>query len=391
MNVGFTGFADLPLHEGHVPPWLFSRMIKLTSLIIRLMHDEYGVKGTIRLFSNPIFFQSFNNIIGMDWDSSGSTTVTTAALKEALGSLDIGIKVVGGKGEYALRVPDELRELEKVFNINSEELIKVSRLVAKVDNVALQDGHRLYHHSMIVGEDGSWAVIQQGLNPETKYARRYHWWMETSFINNPHEGIIGVKSDYALNTVSNVSEKARSVIIDIVNQDPVKVGRDLAKVKSMIKGYGNKSILSYLSDTNYESPSYYNPRLNIIVNRGLSISEEALRNARGVDSFKDLLLVRGMGPSAMLALALIAQLIYEAPVDWTDPVNLDPRRFAFALGGKDGSPYPISKEVYDAVIDLLSRIVDNINRDSGLKPYLRHIAKVAKKLNLPVDLVRPTY
>ncbi|WP_291766179.1 DUF763 domain-containing protein [Caldivirga sp. UBA161] len=389
--MGLTGFADLPLHEGHVPPWLFSRMIKLTSLIIRLMHDEYGVKGAIRLFSNPIFFQSFNNIIGMDWDSSGSTTVTTAALKEALGSLNIGIKVVGGKGEYALRVPDELRELEKRFNINSEELITASRLVAKVDNVALQDGHRLYHHSMIVGEDGTWAVIQQGLNPETKYARRYHWWMETSFINNPHEGIVGVKSNYALNTVSSVSEEARSTIVDIVNQDSVKVIRDLAKVKSILRGYGNKSILSYISDANYEPPSYYNPRLNIIVNRGLSISEEALRNARGTDSFRNLLLVKGMGPSTMLALALIAQLIYEVPVDWTDPVNLDPRRFAFALGGKDGSPYPISKEIYDTVIDLLNRVVDNINKDSGLKPYLKHIAKVAKKLNLPVDLVKPTY
>jgi len=389
--VGLTGFADLPLHEGHVPPWLFGRMVNLTSLLIRLMYDEYGVKGTIRLFSNPIFFQSFNNIIGMDWDSSGSTTVTTAALKEALGSMDIGIKVVGGKGEHALKVPDELRELEKSFNISSEELITASRLVAKVDNVALQDGHRLYHHSMIIGDDGTWAIIQQGLNPETKYARRYHWWMETSFINNPHEGIVGVKNDHALNTVSSISERARSTIIDIVNQDPVKVNRDLLRVKSMVRGYGNKSILSYISGSDYEPPSYYNPRLNIIVNRGLGVSEEALRRARGVSSFKDLLLVKGMGPSTMLALALIAQLIYDTPVDWTDPVNLDPRRFAFALGGKDGSPYPISKEIYDTVLDLLNRIVDNISKDSGLKPYLKHIAKVAKKLNLPVDLVKPTY
>ncbi|KUO92880.1 MAG: hypothetical protein AT713_00850 [Caldivirga sp. JCHS_4] len=390
--MGLTGVADLPLHEGHVPPWLFSRMTKLSSLIINLMVDEYGVRGTIKMFSNPIFFQSFNNIIGMDWDSSGSTTITTAALKVALKSVDVGIKVVGGKGEHALKVPDEIRSLEGKFNINPDELITASRLVAKVDNVALQDGHRLYHHAMIIGEDGTWAIVQQGLNPETKYARRYHWWMETSFINNPHEGIVGVKGDGALNMVSSVSEKARSTIIDIVSQDLNKVSRDLATVKAIIKSRGNRSILSYINDEGKDwEQAYYNPRLNVIINRELNINEDALRRARGTYNFRDLLLTNGLGPSTMLALALIAQLIYEAPVDWNDPANLDPRRFTFALGGKDGSPYPINREVYDAVIDILSRLVDSIKRDGGLKPYLRHLARVAKKLNLPVDLVKPTY
>lgn len=390
--MGLTGVADLPLHEGHVPPWLFSRMTKLSSLIINLMVDEYGVRRTIKMFSNPIFFQSFNNIIGMDWDSSGSTTITTAALKVALKSVDVGIKVVGGKGEHALKVPDEIRSLEGKFNINPGELITASRLVAKVDNVALQDGHRLYHHAMIIGEDGTWAIVQQGLNPETKYARRYHWWMETSFINNPHEGIVGVKGDGALNMVSSVSEKARSTIIDIVSQDLNKVSRDLATVKAIIKSRGNRSILSYINDEGKDwEQAYYNPRLNVIINRELNINEDALRRARGTYNFRDLLLTNGLGPSTMLALALIAQLIYEAPVDWNDPANLDPRRFTFALGGKDGSPYPINREVYDAVIDILSRLVDSIKRDGGLKPYLRHLARVAKKLNLPVDLVKPTY
>lgn len=390
--MGLTGVADLPLHEGHVPPWLFSRMTKLSSLIINLMVDEYGVRRTIKMFSNPIFFQSFNNIIGMDWDSSGSTTITTAALKVALKSVDVGIKVVGGKGEHALKVPDEIRSLEGKFNINPGELITASRLVAKVDNVALQDGHRLYHHAMIIGEDGTWAIVQQGLNPETKYARRYHWWMETSFINNPHEGIVGVKGDGALNMVSSVSEKARSTIIDIVSQDLNKVSRDLATVKAIIKSRGNRSILSYINNEGKDwEQAYYNPRLNVIINRELNINEDALRRARGTYNFRDLLLTNGLGPSTMLALALIAQLIYEAPVDWNDPANLDPRRFTFALGGKDGSPYPINREVYDAVIDILSRLVDSIKRDGGLKPYLRHLARVAKRLNLPVDLVKPTY
>lgn len=381
-----SGFADLPLHTGHVPPWLYSRMVKLSGLIVELLIDKHGIKDTIRLFSNPLFFQAFNNIIGMDWDSSGSTTITTAALREALLKRDVGIRVVGGKGVYAMNTPVEIEELSKVWDVDAEGLKLMSKLSAKIDNTALQDGYRLYHHAMMIGSDGTWAVIQQGLNEKIRYARRYHIWMENDLVNEPHTGIVGVKGNHALNMVSRASGDARNAVLDIVHQDPNKVVRDWAVIKAMMGG--NTTILMYLGR---EPPKYYNPYLSGSFRPYLaSLNEDALRQARNAEDFKDLLLIKGLGPSTMLALALIAELIYRDPVDWEDPANIDPRRYAFALGGKDGSPYPVDKGVYDAVIDIIQAVVDRARRDRGLMIYLRHMAKVARQLNLPTDLVRPT-
>ncbi len=381
-----SGIADLPLHTGHVPPWLYSRMVKLSGLVVELLVDEHGIRETIRLFSNPIFFQAFNNIIGMDWDSSGSTTITTAALKDSLSKRDVGIRVVGGKGVYALNVPIEIEELGKQWDVDAELLKTMSRLSAKIDNTALQDGYRLYHHAMIIGSDGTWTVIQQGLNEKNRYARRYHIWMENDLLNEPHTGIMGIKGEHALNMVSRISGEARETILDLVHQDTNKVVRDWALVKAMIKG--NASILTYLGK---EAPRYYNPYVSGIFRPyTASINEEAIRRARDANDFRELLLTRGFGPSTMLALALIAELVYRDRVDWEDPANIDPRRYAFALGGKDGSPYPVNKEVYDAVIDVIQAIVDRARQDRGLTIYLKHLANVAKQLNLPTDLVHPT-
>ncbi|KUO84141.1 MAG: hypothetical protein AT716_02805 [Vulcanisaeta sp. MG_3] len=381
-----SGIADLPLHTGHVPPWLYSRMVKLSGLVVELLVDEHGIRETIRLFSNPIFFQAFNNIIGMDWDSSGSTTITTAALKDSLSKRDVGIRVVGGKGVYALNVPIEIEELGKQWDVDAELLKTMSRLSAKIDNTALQDGYRLYHHAMIIGSDGTWTVIQQGLNEKNRYARRYHIWMENDLLNEPHTGIMGIKGEHALNMVSRISGEARETILDLMHQDTNKVVRDWALVKAMIKG--NASILTYLGK---EAPRYYNPYVSGIFRPyTASINEEAIRRARDANDFRELLLTRGFGPSTMLALALIAELVYRDRVDWEDPASIDPRRYAFALGGKDGSPYPVNKEVYDAVIDVIQAIVDRVRQDRGLTIYLKHLANVAKQLNLPTDLVHPT-
>ncbi|NPB00861.1 MAG: DUF763 domain-containing protein, partial [Crenarchaeota archaeon] len=258
--MGLTGIADLPLHDGYVPRWLFERMKKLSYLIIRIMLEEFGIKETLLRFSNPIFFQAFNNIIGMDWDSSGSTTVTCAVLREALNRSNLPIRVLGGKGKLALKVPNEIDSLPDSFNIDKENLKLISRLVAKVDNVALQDGYQLYHHSIIVGEDGSWVIIQQGMNPNIKLARRYHWSMNTTFIRDPHSGICGIKHNYALNLVSSRSENAQKTILDIVQQDINKIVRDLAEVKAALKRYvtGTRSILEFLGN---EQGRYYHPWL----------------------------------------------------------------------------------------------------------------------------------
>ncbi len=393
--MGLTGFADLPLHDGYVPRWLFERMRKLSHIIIRIMIEEYGVKDTIKRFSNPIFFQAFNNIIGMDWDSSGSTTVTCAVLREAVNRSDLPIRILGGKGKLSLKVPEEIDNLPKNFNVDKDLLKTISRLVAKVDNVALQDGYQLYHHSIIVGEDGSWTIIQQGMNTELRLARRYHWWMDTTFIRDPHSGICGIKHNYALNLVSRYSERSQKTIVDLVQQDVNKLIRDLYELKARFRRHvsNTRSILEFLKSQEkmYYHPYLMNRELALKISR-INIDRNVLEKARNVQSFKELLLVRGLGPNTMLALALIAELIYSSPIDWNDPVTHDPRRYAFALGGKDGSPYKVDPHVYDDVINILSTVAEHIrrSRDSSLVRYLKHLAEIAKRLDLPLDMVRPT-
>ncbi len=386
-----AGVAELPLHSGSVPRWLLDRMTRLSGLIVKIMVEEFGVRETVRRFSNPVFFQAFSNVIGMDWDSSGSTTVTTAVLKIALSREEIGVKVLGGKGSQALRVQEEIDALSREYDVDAERLKMTSRLVAKVDNVALQDGYSLYHHSIIVGCDGSWTVVQQGMNVRRRLARRYHWWMETSFISDPHSGILGIKEDYALNLVSSRSEECRKTILDIVRGGSLKVVRDLGLLKSVVRAGPSRTITSYIGGESIEAIRYH-PYIasNRDVVLRLNVNERAVDRARESSDFRELLLTHGLGPNTMLALALIAEVIYTSEADWRDPVTHDPRRYAFALGGKDGSPYPVNREVYDAVIDILSVVCERLRSDRGISKYLRHLAEVSRRIALPLDMVRPT-
>ncbi|NPA22697.1 MAG: DUF763 domain-containing protein, partial [Crenarchaeota archaeon] len=303
VEMGVSGIADLPLHDGYVPRWLFERMKKLSYLIINIMLEEFGPRETLRRFSNPVFFQAFNNIIGMDWDSSGSTTVTCAVLRESINRSDLPIRILGGKGKLALKVPEEIDKLPERFNIEKESLKTISRLVAKVDNVALQDGYQLYHHSIMVSEDGSWVIVQQGMNPELKLARRYHWWMDTTFIRDPHSGICGIKHEHALNMVSSRSEKAQKTIMDLLHQDTSKVVRDLVQLKALLRRYrsGSRSILEYIDSG---GSTYYHPYISSSMISRLSkleLDRKVLEKARNAQRFDELLLTRGLGPNTMLA------------------------------------------------------------------------------------------
>ncbi len=379
---------DLPLHKGHVPSWLFSRMMKLSSIILKIMIDEYGIKETIKRFSNPVFFQSLNNLIGMDWDSSGSTTITTAVLREVLSREELGIKVLGGKGLKALEISKEIYKIPKHYNVNSEELEKNSRLIAKIDNAALQDGYTLYHQAVIIGEEGSWTIIQQGMNINRRMARRYHWWMETTYLNNPHSGILGIKEKNVLNLTSSKSEECRRVIVDLLNESPVKVLRDYKIIMNIIKSRNSDNILKYLG--HHSDDKIDDVRSEVIRNIGLNINEKVILKVRSVNDFKELLLIRGIGPSTILALTLIAELIYNTEADWNDPEVVDPRKFTFAFGGKDGSPYPINKQVYDEVLNILMKVYEKLRSTSGLRIYLKHLYLVSKRLKLPLELVKPT-
>ncbi|MEL9990449.1 MAG: DUF763 domain-containing protein [Thermoproteus sp.] len=375
MRLG--GYADLPLHVGHVPPWLLARMKKLSALLLEIMYDLWGEEGILVRLASPVFFQAVNDLIGMDWDSSGSTTVTTAVLKYAMAKADLPIRIAGGKGEYALRTPEELREIAERWGLDGEALVEVSRLAAKVDNALVQDGYTIYHHAFIVTERGKWAVIQQGMNTAARMARRYHWLETDRFFDDPHSGIMGVKARGVLNLASSKSADNRSTIMDIVSSGPQKVARDLLLLT------GQTTLVPY-----------YHPYVDVKAVRA-EIGDPrriAASIPRDVSNFKELILSRGVGPKTLRALALVAELIYRSPADWADPANVDPFKFSFAVGGKDGVPYPVDRKTYDELISLLEAMVEAARRSSerGIYSYLSHLAKKAEGWQYPKDYKRPT-
>ncbi|ASJ17389.1 hypothetical protein A3L04_10070 [Thermococcus chitonophagus] len=375
-----SGIAELPLHTGHVPPWLASRMERLARIVLKILVDEYGTKGALERFADPVWFQAFNNLIGMDWDSSGSTTVTTGIVKEALNELDLGIKVAGGKGKASRKTPDELKVIAEKFDLPWEEYVKMSRLVAKVDSVALQTGYQLYHHTFFLDEEGNWAVVQQGMNPEEKLARRYHWFNAEELLN-PHKGVAGVKRDFALNTVDIDSKEIQKTIIEIA-QEGKKVAREVETIKAMKKGY----------------MVFYKPRdvdVAGVIKRYESLGKielnvKALEFARelAVEDYESFLLIRGLGPGTLRALALVAELIYDVKPSWRDPVThpIDPFKFAYAVGGKDRVPFRIEKGIYDDLIEFLTRLEETKNRE-----ILKRVRRITERWKFPEEEKIPTF
>ncbi len=320
----------LPLHHGKAPPWLLNRMKKLCYPIVRIIVDEFGYDELLRRFSDPIFFQSLSNVLGFDWNSSGSTTVLTGVLKAALNESELEVRVAGGKGKNALKTPDEIEKLGDELGLKSErieELKRVSRLVAKVDSAMLQDGYELYHHAIIFTKKG-WCVVQQGMNEVERLARRYH---HSSFewkIERPHSGIFAERVERrVMNLASKDSEEAREVILDVVRDGTFL--RDYKRLTTIVR---------------YKD-GYTVPR---------KVDWKAIELAYnlGVDNFEDLLLIRGVGKGALRALALISELIYDTEYD-----KKDPAKFSFALGGKDGVPYPVDVRSYDEVIKFLEDVL----------------------------------
>ena len=374
------GIADLPLHEGKVPPWLAAIMKRLAKAIIDIMVIEWGEDKVIERLSNPLWFQAFNNVIGMDWDSSGSTTVTLGILKEVINIKDEGIAVLGGKGKNALKVPEELENLQKYVDFDTKELERASRLVAKVDNVLIQDGHTLYHHSMLVTRSGKWAIIQQGMNLETKYARRYHWFYTDKFTVEPHQGIAGVKQSIAIDVVKREKEETRRLIIDLVKENPSKVVSQIDMALKMLKG--QTTLFSQAFDIKisdkvkmiYMKP-YDLKRIKNVLSKVYEVNPSNLEEA----------LLNGIGPSTARALYLVADLIYNEPPSYEDPVNypFDPFKYAYAIGGKDGVPFPVNRKVAYEVIYTLEDIIEKIKVEKKDKEFalakLRELAKNGDK------------
>ena len=330
-----TGVANLPLHQGRTPRWLFDRMVKLAREIVVFIISRYSADELLFRLSHPVWFQSLGCLLGFDWHSSGVTTTTCGALKEAVKGLekDLGFFVCGGKGSASRRTPQEIKSHAALFSLQfpARRLIKASKLTAKVDSAALQDGYQLYHHTFFFTRRGHWAVVQQGMNPQTRYARRYHWlsFRLKSFVNHPHKAVCCDQKGKPLNLVARQSQAVRQAIPQIIRQPPAKLTAILKKL----------TVLD-LPPRHYIQPSdLASPYLERIFLKTYQ---------RSPARFQDLLLIKGVGPKTLRALTLLAELLAGARPSFTDPV-----RYAFAHGGKDGIPYPVDRPTYDQSIELL--------------------------------------
>ncbi|MBM1154505.1 DUF763 domain-containing protein [archaeon] len=382
-----TGVAELPLHAGHVPAWLITRMIRLSRALIAVLVEEFGTEEVLLRLADPLWFQALSNVIGMDWDSSGSTTVTCGVLRQALADGELGILVAGGKGARSRRTPAELEEIGRQFGLGEDkirELQRTSRLVAKVDHAAVQDGYQLYHHAMFVEREGRWAIVQQGMRPEQRVARRYHWVSErvVSFVVEPHTGVAGMRHSSILNMIARESQPVQELVLDLVTER--KLAKDWARVAAAARGA--RPLIAYVEG---EDLPQFRGRVIPELPRGVW---ERIYGAEP-DTFEDLLLVPGVGPAVVRALALISELIYDTPPSRRDLVShpFDPFRYSFAIGGKDGVPFPVDPKVVDEVIAQLEEAIEaaRLGRKDKLRA-LERLRGLVRGWRYPSHLKRPT-
>lgn len=343
-----AGVADLKLHPGKAPHWLVKRMIPMASALCEFIVDEFGTSELLLRLSDPVWFQALSNVLGYDWDSSGSTTVTCGVLKSALSFETHDMVGIGGKGLASKKVPEQLRALED-YGLDGSSLVEISKAVAKVDNAGIQDGYQLYQHLFFVDSQENWTVVQQGLDHRNNDARRYHWTAEQtkSYIDEPHTGLIsGQVKDCTLDMTSKVSKDCRNVSIDIVKEDPARVRRYFEDIKS----YGESTLIPWLNDDGQTSvlPSY-----KVVPTR---MNWNAVREAYETqpEDYESILFMDGFGPATIRGLSLIAEMIFGAPPSWADPV-----RMCFAFGGKDGVPFPVPRKVYDRAIEFMEQALND--------------------------------
>jgi uncharacterized protein len=352
-----SGSADLKLMGGSIPYWLFDRMTKLTLPIVESIILQYGKQEFLRKLSDPFWFQSFGSVIGMDWNSSGVTTAVMSALKKSINphSKELGIYICGGKGKDSLQTPNELVNVGEKTGINGNELAKFSRLTAKVDSTAIQDGFQVYMHYFVVSDNADWSVIQQGMQTETSKARRYHWNSNTikSFVEEPHTAIYGDFQGEILNLVDKKALPTQSSMLNIAKENPDKI---LADIKH----------LSMPTHKDIQTKDVDIKRLGSI----LWLAQET-----EVQNFEDLLLLKGLGPRTLQSLALVSEVIHGTPSRFSDPA-----RFAFAHGGKSGNPFPVPTKVYDETIETLRNSVEKAKiGDSDKHNAIKKLTELAQK------------
>ena len=359
-----SGYADLPLHGGRVPKWLAERMSKLGGAVIESVVQEYGKSEVLSRLSDPFWFQSLGSVMGMDWHSSGITTSVMGALKAAINpvSKELGIYICGGRGKHSRKTPIELISIADKTGIDGNELVRSSRLSAKIDNTAIQDGFQLYLHSFIVTDEGEWAVVQQGMNNNNGLARRYHWHSATvkSFVDEPHTFVLGQNQGQILNLVAHDAAPTQNAIINVSKENENHL---IPELKKMLM-----------------------PRHHHVTQKDVDLKRlgtiRALSQDRNISTFEDLLLLEGLGPRTLQSLTLVSEVIYGTPSRFSDPA-----RFSFAHGGKDGHPFPVPLKVYDETISVLENSVKKakigeMDKQKALKS-LHNISKDLEKNFVP--------
>jgi uncharacterized protein len=351
-------YADLPLHYGRVPQWLAERMSKLGGAITEAIIIEYGKPEVLRRLSDPLWFQSFGAVLGMDWHSSGITTSVMGALKKAINprSREFGIYICGGRGKHSRQTPNELLKVAEQTGLNGDQLVRSSRLVAKVDNTAIQDGFQLYLHNFVLTSEGEWAIVQQGLNDASGMARRYHWHSKQfqSYLRSPHAGVTGENQGLILNLAHENADNTRHGIVRIAEEHPDKMMTEVRKI-IMPRHHDVRS-----EDVNLK-------RLGAIL---------TLAHERQLKEFEDLLLLEGVGPRAVQSLTLVSEVIHGTPSRFSDPA-----RFSFAHGGKDGHPFPVPLKVYDETINVLKTSIEKARIDSSDKlKAIKQLSVISKRI-----------
>lgn len=414
-----SGYADLPLHTGIVPKWLADRMKLLGTEIVESILINFGKKEFLTRLSDPLWFQSLGAVLGMDWHSSGITTSVMYALKRGINerARDFGLCVCGGRGKYSRKTPEELLFLADATGLDGNSLVNASKLTAKVDSAAVQDGFQLYMHNFVLSDDGDWVIVQQGMNTFSRTARRYHWSSENlrSFLDSPHTGVTGENQGMILNLADSGAKNTRKAILDLTKENPDRILKEISAIsendisRQLEFDFENERDEKNCDSESYDSKFYnskssdlesqnskksesekFGGNLPAAKNQNLALktnswqgSQILIKNDRNLimpahhdvraedvdlkrlgavlatayaspaENFDSLLLTPGLGARTLQSLTLVSEVIYGTPARFTDPA-----RFSFAHGGKDGHPFPVPTRIYDESIRILGDAIE---------------------------------
>lgn len=351
------GTADLPLHYGTVPSWLAQRMSLLGGAIAEAIVIEYGRPALLQRLSDPFWFQSLGCVLGMDWHSSGITTSVMNALRKAINyrSEELGIYICGGRGKYSRETPNQLLDVANKTGLNGNELVMHSKLAAKVDNTAVQDGFQLYLHTFIVSKEGEWAVIQQGMNPNERMARRYHWLSSSlrSFMEEPHTSVCGRNQGLILNLTDKLAAPTKEGIIELTREKPDKLIREVSIIL----------------------PNHHEVKAEDVNLKRLGAAL-VLAHETNISDMESLLLLEGVGPRTLQSLTLVSEVIHGTPSRFSDPA-----RFSFAHGGKDGHPFPVPTSVYDETIEVFDKAIRQARLgEKDKSDALKNLSKISQEM-----------